>query len=71
MVKSEFGLRGIMPLEIEKKSENKMKSLDEIFSPFRENTEQISEIEIDELVRKARREVFKEEHLKTQKDKKP
>lgn len=47
-----------MPLEIKVKSKNKMKSLDEIFSPFQEHTEQITEIEIDELVKKARREVF-------------
>lgn len=33
---------------------NKMKTLDEIFAPFREHTEQISEEEIDDLVKKAR-----------------
>lgn len=39
---------------------NKMKSLDEIFAPFRDHTEQISESEIDDLVKRARREVFAE-----------
>lgn len=39
---------------------NKMKTLDEIFAPFREHTEQISETEIDDLVKRARREVFAE-----------
>lgn len=36
----------------------KMKTLDEIFAPFRTHTEQISEMEIDDLVKRARREVF-------------
>lgn len=39
---------------------NKMKTLDEIFAPFREHTEQIAETEIDDLVKRARREVFAE-----------
>lgn len=39
---------------------NKMKTLDEIFAPFREYTEQISAAEIDDLVKLARREVFAE-----------
>jgi type III secretory pathway component EscR len=43
---------------------NKMKTLDEIFAPFREHTEQISEEEIDDLVKKARREVFAEKKAK-------
>ena len=43
---------------------NKMKTLDEIFAPFREHTEQISESEIDDLVKKARREVFAEKKAK-------
>lgn len=43
---------------------NKMKTLDEIFAPFREHTEQIPEEEIDELVKKARREVFAEKKAK-------
>ncbi len=38
----------------------KMKTLDEIFAPFRKHTEQISEMEIDNLVKRARREVFAE-----------
>ena len=38
----------------------KMKNLDEIFAPFRTHTEQISEMEIDDLVKRARREVFAE-----------
>lgn len=43
---------------------NKMKTLDEIFAPFREHTEQISEEEIEDLVKKARREVFAERKAK-------
>ncbi len=43
---------------------NKMKTLDEIFASFREHTEQISEEEIDDLVKKARREVFAEKKAK-------
>ena len=43
---------------------NKLKTLDEIFAPFREHTEQISEEEIDDLVKKARREVFAEKKAK-------
>jgi predicted glycosyl hydrolase (DUF1957 family) len=43
---------------------NKMKTLDEIFAPFREHTEQISEKEVDDLVKKARREVFAEKKAK-------
>lgn len=39
---------------------NKMKTLDEIFAPFREHTEQISETEIDDLVKRARKDVFAE-----------
>lgn len=39
---------------------NKMKTLDEIFAPFREQTEQIPETEINNLVKRARREVFAE-----------
>ncbi len=43
---------------------NKVKTLDEIFASFREHTEQISEEEIDDLVKKARREVFAEKKAK-------
>lgn len=43
---------------------NKMKTLDEIFAPFREHTERISGSEIDDLVKKARREVFAEKKAK-------
>ncbi len=43
---------------------NKTKTLDEIFAPFREHTEQISETEIDDRVKKARREVFAEKKAK-------
>lgn len=39
---------------------NKMKTLDEVFAPFREHTERIKEEEIDDLVKKARKEVFAE-----------
>ena len=39
---------------------DKMKTLDEIFAPFREHTEQIPEAEIDDLVKRARREIFAE-----------
>lgn len=39
---------------------NKMKTLDEVFAPFREHTERIPEEEIDDLVKKARKEVFAE-----------
>ncbi|MGI8641004.1 MAG: hypothetical protein ACR2MG_13805 [Pyrinomonadaceae bacterium] len=42
------------------KDVDRMKTLDEIFAPFRTHTEQISEEEIDDLVKKARREVFAE-----------
>ena len=45
---------------------NKMKTLDEIFAPFREHTKQIPEEEIDDLVKKARREVFAEKKAKQQ-----
>jgi len=43
---------------------NKMKTLDEIFAPFREHIEQIPEEEIDDLVKKARREIFAEKKAK-------
>lgn len=43
---------------------NKMKTLDEIFAPFRAHTEQIPEMEIDNLVKRARREVFAERNDK-------
>lgn len=36
---------------------NRMRTLDEIFAPFREHTEQISATEIDDLVKRARKEV--------------
>ncbi len=42
------------------KDVNREKTLDEIFAPFWTHTEQISEEEIDDLVKKARREVFAE-----------
>ncbi len=42
---------------------NKMRTLDEIFAPFRKHTEQISEAEIDDLVKKARRDVFAEKRV--------
>ncbi len=42
------------------KDVNKRKTLDEIFAPFRAHTEQISEEEIDGLVKKARKEIFAE-----------
>lgn len=41
---------------------DKQKSLDEIFAPFRQHTETISEEEIDDLVKKARREIFAEKN---------
>ncbi len=44
---------------------NKMRTLDEIFAPFRKHTEKISEEEIDELVMKARREIFAEKKNKS------
>ena len=46
---------------------NKMKTLDEIFAPFREHTEQIPEEEIDDLVKRARKEYFAEKQAKKQK----
>ena len=46
------------------KDVNERKTLDEIFAPFREHTEQISEEEIDDLVKKARKEVFAEKNTK-------
>lgn len=39
---------------------NKMRSLDEIFAPFRQHTEEIPETEIDDLVKRARKEAFAE-----------
>jgi hypothetical protein len=44
---------------------NKLKTLDEIFAPFRKHTEKISEEEIDDLVMKARREIFAEKKNKS------
>jgi hypothetical protein len=43
---------------------NKMRTLDEIFAPFRNHTEQISEEEVDSLVKAARRQVFAEKKVK-------
>lgn len=43
---------------------NKMKTLDKIFAPFRNHTEQIPESEIDDLVNRVRREVFAEKRQK-------
>lgn len=43
---------------------NEIRTLDEIFAPFREHTEQIPETEIDDLVKQARREVFTEKQGK-------
>jgi hypothetical protein len=44
---------------------NKLRTLDEIFAPFRKHTEKISEEEIDDLVMKARREIFAEKKNKS------
>jgi hypothetical protein len=44
---------------------NKMQTLDEIFAPFRKHTEKISEEELDDLVMKARREIFAEKKNKS------
>jgi hypothetical protein len=44
---------------------NRMQTLDEIFAPFRKHTEKISEEEIDDLVLKARREIFAEKKNKS------
>ncbi|MEK7723837.1 MAG: hypothetical protein AAB336_05780 [Acidobacteriota bacterium] len=44
---------------------DKQKTLDEIFAPFRKHTEKISEEEIDDLVMKARREIFAEKKNKS------
>jgi len=39
---------------------NKKRTLDEIFAPFRKHTEQITETEIDGLVKQARQEIHAE-----------
>lgn len=44
---------------------DKSKTLDEIFAPFRKHTETISEEEIDDLVKQARREIFAEKNNKS------
>ncbi|MGI8543869.1 MAG: hypothetical protein ACR2MD_10390 [Aridibacter sp.] len=45
---------------------NKLRTIDEIFSPFRENIEKcgVSENELDEIFTKARKEVFAEKNAK-------
>lgn len=45
---------------------NKQKTLDEIFAPFRKHTETISEEEIDDLVKQARREILSEKNKKSE-----
>lgn len=45
---------------------DKQKTLDEIFAPFRQHTETISEEEIDDLVKQARREIFVEKNKKSE-----
>ena len=45
---------------------NKLRTIDEIFAPFRKHTETISEEEIDSLVMKARREIFAEKKKKAE-----
>ena len=42
---------------------NRAKTLDEIFAPFREHTENFSEDQIDGLVKRARADVFVEKRL--------
>ena len=39
---------------------NRVRTLDQIFAPFREHTEKIPATEIDDLVRKARKEIHAE-----------
>ena len=48
------------------KDVDQLKTLDEIFAPFRKHTETISEEEIDDLVMKARREIFTEKKKKAE-----
>lgn len=45
---------------------DKIKTLDEIFAPFREHTEQISEAEVDGIIKEARRQVFAEKKTERQ-----
>lgn len=43
---------------------NNPRTLDEIFAPYREHTETLSESEIDDLVKRARRDAFADKSSK-------